>query len=647
MFWIYGPVGALLAVLLLFAIRFIISIHEKKEFVIKKNVFASLIDFVLAYVSSVLTSVIAVYSYASFSLWNVFAFGCSVSLLLAILSPGKKILSLIDKGGSLNYSWVVVARDLCFLLVYLLELFLFNNIEKSFVFSSFRFLCFSLLIGFFFNIPKNISLLRNEEDQRKKGKHFIIGLCIVLFFSFVVIVMAKQDEYLTTYPFDSTYTSDNPFLYYNLFSAFLHGHLYLDEEPSSALMALSNPYDPSLRAGISYLWDTVYYGGKYYCYYGPAPVILVMFPVYFLTGCTFVPTGLFLETFSWFLYIAGFFYLTYRLALLDKKPFCFFQWLFLSIMAFLCSMGLSFVVYRWTDWKYRLPFTFGLAFIAFFLALVIHGYQDKKKRIYLFGLAGFFYVAIVASRPDFGIVALIALPFLIKGLLDKEIGLSKRILDLVPMAVLILSGAVLLMCYNYFRFGSVIQFGQSYQLTVSDQGNASLSFDGIFASFFHYYLEPFGFSSSFPYLTITKISLPRESNSYVQGSIGVLFQPFFWSLFLFPYVFKRSEGWDKKWFLLAFLLAPIVLAYSIYCLGGVCARYMLAIYPLNGMLCFYLVYSFFNSAKEKESFRTVFVTCSILMFFGVYLMVNFAFNNFDGLQYGNAGVLSTWLREAF
>lgn len=203
------------------------------------------------------------------------------------------------------------------------------------------------------------------------------------------------------------------------------------------------------------------------------------------------------------------------------------------------------------------------------------------------------------------------------------------------------------MCYNYFRFGSVIQFGQSYQLTVSDQGNASLSFDGIFASFFHYYLEPFGFSSSFPYLTITKISLPRESNSYVQGSIGVLFQPFFWSLFLFPYVFKRSEGWDKKWFLLAFLLAPIVLAYSIYCLGGVCARYMLAIYPLNGMLCFYLVYSFFNSAKEKESFRTVFVTCSILMFFGVYLMVNFAFNNFDGLQYGNAGVLSTWLREAF
>ena len=47
-----------------------------------------------------------------------------------------------------------------------------------------------------------------------------------------------------------------------LVDAFMKGHVYLDEKPSEALMALSNPYDPNMRGGISYLWDHLYYNGQ-------------------------------------------------------------------------------------------------------------------------------------------------------------------------------------------------------------------------------------------------------------------------------------------------------------------------------------------------------------------------------------------------
>ena len=63
--------------------------------------------------------------------------------------------------------------------------------------------------------------------------------------------------------------------YDRLANAFLEGSVALLEEPPAALVSLADPYQGN-RAGIDYLWDTSYYQGKYYLYWGPVPSLLVV-----------------------------------------------------------------------------------------------------------------------------------------------------------------------------------------------------------------------------------------------------------------------------------------------------------------------------------------------------------------------------------
>src|SRR5687768_12582189 len=73
--------------------------------------------------------------------------------------------------------------------------------------------------------------------------------------------------------------------HFNLLSrGFKKGHLYLDGEVPEALVNAANPYDPKLRENVRVLHDASYYRGKYYIYFGPAPVVTLLLPFSLLTG---------------------------------------------------------------------------------------------------------------------------------------------------------------------------------------------------------------------------------------------------------------------------------------------------------------------------------------------------------------------------
>jgi hypothetical protein len=84
-------------------------------------------------------------------------------------------------------------------------------------------------------------------------------------------------------------SSGNPFVfgeklwdYYNLLSdAFLAGRLSLLIEPRPELLALPDPYDPSLNQAFK-LHDVSLYKGKYYLYFGPTPAITLFIPFHLL-----------------------------------------------------------------------------------------------------------------------------------------------------------------------------------------------------------------------------------------------------------------------------------------------------------------------------------------------------------------------------
>jgi hypothetical protein len=78
-------------------------------------------------------------------------------------------------------------------------------------------------------------------------------------------------------------TSGTGHFYHLLTNGFLSGHLYLPVAPVPALLTLRNPYDPKLNAGLR-LHDASLYRGKYYLYFGAAPVVTLFLPWKLITG---------------------------------------------------------------------------------------------------------------------------------------------------------------------------------------------------------------------------------------------------------------------------------------------------------------------------------------------------------------------------
>ena len=109
---------------------------------------------------------------------------------------------------------------------------------------------------------------------------------------------------VSTHPSDSVYTlqyQGGTFLvdrsqYQQFADAFLHGRTWIDAHIPDWLAAMDNPYDEQTRGtlgaqtGDPSRWDWAFYHGRYYCYFGPLPALLLFAPFKALTG-TDLPTA--------------------------------------------------------------------------------------------------------------------------------------------------------------------------------------------------------------------------------------------------------------------------------------------------------------------------------------------------------------------
>ncbi|MGN1095024.1 MAG: hypothetical protein ACI4QR_01405, partial [Eubacteriales bacterium] len=113
-------------------------------------------------------------------------------------------------------------------------------------------------------------------------KHNTAFAIVVLSLMLFLLFMNVTPRETIPYPFART---DFGGQYINQFDAFKKGQLYIDTEPESELLELENPYDPYERdkAKVYFLWDYALYEGKYYSYFGVAPIFTVYFPFYAVT----------------------------------------------------------------------------------------------------------------------------------------------------------------------------------------------------------------------------------------------------------------------------------------------------------------------------------------------------------------------------
>lgn len=496
-----------------------------------------------------------------------------------------------------------------------------------------------LFILLAFNFKKIIinPILKEDLSYNKIEKIILLGTLMV-FIIFIIQSLINNTAYFIKY--DELYlggtSSSN--IYYQQFDAYIKGQLYLDVPVDPKLIALANPYGD--RSGVTFLWDHAFYNGKYYSYYGHAPIYLVMLPIYFISG--YVPSNLFILQLG-VLFSISFYLLTaiYLFKLFVKKTNMF------SIVLVLISMVVGSLLlanntYEYGGMIYRIPYAYGNLFLFLTIYLFLKGYTRQDKKLIYYPFASLSLVFIVLSRPLLILVLIVLLPILFNSV--KNDFLNKKILiNYLPSLIIIILGVAFVCTLNYLRFDNILEFGEHYQLTVTDCRNNALSIEGILPTIFHYFVKYPKFDVVNNIFGYNYIKTDIDIHPYISSSIGLMYIPITLFIFALPFVIKKEDSFSYKYLLISSPIIIFFLAYFSYCFAGVCPRYLLDFSPLASLISGLVALKII----EKNKIKAINIITYGLLLINIYFSIQYHFKEFDGLRIGDFNGLFGIIRTVF
>ena len=212
-------------------------------------------------------------------------------------------------------------------------------------------------------------------------------------------------------------------------------------------------------------------------------------------------------------------------------------------------------------------------------------WQLSRPRLFLGSLS---IAATLGCRPTFLAAGLLALPLFAKEIravintlfarrshptdLSQKRALSLLVCGLLPVLLV----AAPLLWYNRWRFGSLLDFGNRYQMTVLDLTNYHPGTQGLLQIFGYYLLQPLTTLPVFPYLQFSPA--PMRVWHFTEPGLGGLLVTtpvlvLALALLALPRVRKELQlrGWMTT-LTLALALAALVMAADSY-VGGFSVRY--------------------------------------------------------------------------
>ncbi len=329
-----------------------------------------------------------------------------------------------------------------------------------------------------------------------------------------------------------------------LVDAFRAGQVSLLDEPSEELLAMENPYDWSARRaeGVSAKWDHLLYDGKYYSYYGIAPVLLLFLPYNLITGYYF-PTAEAVLLFG----VVGMIFLV-LLFLEFAKIFCRKipnSMLVSTLLILLVSCGVWYnFVY---DNFYEIAQASGFCFTAggFYFLLKSRVIGEGRIRYRYIALSTVLFSFSVLCRPTLAVYCFVACLFLAFGLLkhrrdiaelstltgkrtpkkpESVRGATVKYL-LAALLPFVLIGGVQ-MAYNYARFGSIMDFGIQYSLTINDFTRSQYHTDFVMIGIYNFLFAFPHIKPEFPYVASNFSTLSTNGYYYVanRNAVGILWR---------------------------------------------------------------------------------------------------------------------------
>lgn len=441
-------------------------------------------------------------------------------------------------------------------------------------------------------------------------KHKLVVGAAALLCAAGVFANFQPDQKLIDYKTADMNISD-PFV--QMFDACQKGQVNLDIVPTQELLNMNNPYDSSNRSvlGVSYAWDRAFYNGKYYSYYGIAPVLTFYYPFYMITGK--LPTLNMANAF--FAALSMLFLCGAILAFVKKfikKPNL--MLLILTMTAACLASGGYFLTA--CSSLYTLPGAAGSCFLYLCLWAGFGACNQKKAlwKYILFAVSGIAFVLCVASRPTRALSALILAPVFLGIIFSKELKIKEKISSAASFMAPVIAGIAGIMAYNYARFDSPFEFGAAYQLTVSDVHANTATLSSLPYAIIQYFFQPFAMTKVFPFFGLSTVELSGYGRYiYSDDSHGAFMYPLvFAGAVILPFLLyqcRRKKGTEfiynddciKRYTYVVMAVIAVVLAWLDFCMGGVIFSYVCDILPVLVMLSVLVILDAHQKLSEIPS----------------------------------------------
>ncbi len=350
--------------------------------------------------------------------------------------------------------------------------------------------------------------------------------------------------------------------HYNLLlHGILKGQPYLDVPVDPAMLSAPNPYDPKVWVPHGFMYDTSFYEGHYYLYYGIVPLLVFLLPFRLLTGGDlWLGTAAELATVLAFFALAGLWLRIRR----DYFPRSGGAIIFTSILVLGLVSALPSLARR------PMMYEFAIATGCWFATLMLHclySALSSKRRTAWMVAAGVFLGLAFGSRPTF-VLTILAPAWVLLHFLKEE-RLWRPSWSGVGSAVrpwLGFSAGFGVICfgvlsYNYLRFSNFFDVGYRYLLQdpVSDLKHA-WSAAHFWFNLKNYYASSLEWSRYFPFLTTGPYPNWPKTFYFVGDIYGILkYLPIVWFALAAPMaLWRRTESGPR---LYGVALGMIFLAY--------------------------------------------------------------------------------------
>ncbi len=299
--------------------------------------------------------------------------------------------------------------------------------------------------------------------------------------------------------------------YDSLANAFVKGQTALLIEPSPRLAQLENPWPTAEREGIPVVGDASYFRGKYYLYWGPAPAALVAL----WKLATRQTVG---DQYIVFLAVSAILLFSSLTLLYIKRRYfpSLPGWLLVSGLTLVATVHpMLYVLNRPAIYEAAIASGQGFLLAGLYFGLpVLDGSQRQPWRCCLVGVL--WSLALGSRLTLIGAIAILTLA-MCTALLSSGGGrfhLRGAAASIATLGFPIALSLGLLAMYNFIRFGSVLESGMRYQMSVNDLSqlsNQGLIFNPAYlpANMFYYLATPLRLRPAFPFVRPTWEQVPQ------------------------------------------------------------------------------------------------------------------------------------------